>query len=327
MPETMTQHDLTFPAVPGIELLPATEETAPETAPAISMIPVALIRAGNNDRKHFDPVALAELADSIRASGLLQPPTVRQMPGGWYRIVCGERRFRACTQILAWETVPVIVRDMTDLEESLAMLAENTGRRDLDPMEEARGYQERIDQFGLTEREIADAAGVSVSLVQRRLKLLGLRDDLQHLVRTKNLTLGMAEIIAGAGLDGNFQMLAFNLLKENPRPSPDWLRGECSKLLSKQSQSSMFDAPLFASLACAVIEETKIAIAAPPPPHPRHNKPVINAKGAANYFRALVKFWLDAGNAWDARADLPKHKERAEECRAAAAAVAQVITK
>ena len=105
----------------------------------IANIPVSSIAAGNNDRKEFDPVKLEELAASIAAHGLAQPITVRPLSGliPGFEIVAGERRFRAISRVLQWDTIPAIVRDLDDEAASAIMLAENTGRADLNPIEEA----------------------------------------------------------------------------------------------------------------------------------------------------------------------------------------------
>ena len=113
----------------------------------LTAIPIDSIRRGDNDRQAFDQVALEELSESIRAHGLVQPITIRPMPDGHYQIVAGERRWRAC-KLLTWHEIPAIVRDLDDEAASAIMLAENIGRKDLNPIEEANAYHRRMDQFG-----------------------------------------------------------------------------------------------------------------------------------------------------------------------------------
>lgn len=174
----------------------------------IRNIQVTQIVAGNNDRKEFHPQKLRELADSIETNGLAQPPTLRPLNGA-YQIVAGERRVRAMRDILGWERVPAIIRELDDETASAIMLVENTGRADLNPIEEALGYQERIERFGWTIAKIAQVAGVSVDKIHRRLRLLKLTPDIQHLVKSGQLPLGHAEMIYE--LDANRQRIALRI--------------------------------------------------------------------------------------------------------------------
>jgi len=184
--------------------------SAPTTTTQITHIPVAAIVAGNNDRQHFDANALSELARSIREHGLAQPPTLRPVPGG-YEIVAGERRVRAMRDILGWQTIPAIVREMDDEQAAAIMLAENTSRADLNPVEEARAYRARLDRFGWEIERVAEVAGVSRQRVQDRLALLSLADDIQHYVRTGNFPVRHATLLADKGLDANRQRIALRL--------------------------------------------------------------------------------------------------------------------
>ncbi|MGB7206087.1 MAG: ParB/RepB/Spo0J family partition protein [Anderseniella sp.] len=153
-----------------------------------------LIHAEGNDRKEFDPAGLQELAKSIATNGLAQPPTVRPLKDGTYGIVAGERRTRAML-LLGWAEMPVIVRDLTDEEASAIMLAENTSRADLLPIEEAAAYQRRIDEFKWSFATIAEKAGVSVAVVKSRIALLKLAPALHTLVNQGVLPLSHAELL------------------------------------------------------------------------------------------------------------------------------------
>jgi ParB family transcriptional regulator, chromosome partitioning protein len=151
----------------------------------LTSVAAQLIRPGDNDRTEFAPQELQELATNITVNGLAQPITIRpvepDLAGTCYEIVCGERRFRACTQLLGWDTVPVIIRPLSDLQASAIMLAENMARVDLDPISEGRSYHKRIVEHSLTPAEVAEMAGVPVSRVKARIRTLeGLSDNAQQ---------------------------------------------------------------------------------------------------------------------------------------------------
>ena len=207
----------------------------------IANIPVSSIAAGNNDRKEFDQVKLEELAASIAAHGLAQPITIRPLSGliPGFEIVAGERRFRAISRVLQWDTIPAIVRDLDDEAASAIMLAENTGRADLNPIEEAQAYQSRIERFDWTPEQIADIAGVSAELVKRRVSLLSLVPDIQHMISFGHLPIGHAE--AMTRLDRNRQLLAIRVLREKENVPLRVFRQIVNQLLEEQSQDALFD--------------------------------------------------------------------------------------
>jgi ParB/RepB/Spo0J family partition protein len=150
---------------------------------------------GANHRQHFDPIALKELADSIREHGLAQPITVRPLPTGGYQIVAGERRYRAMSHILQWERIPCLVKEMSDEQAEVIMGIENLQREDLLPMEEAEIYKRQVDK-GKSAREIAKTFGVSDTKVRSRLALLDLLPEFQRLVNQGALPLAHAERMA-----------------------------------------------------------------------------------------------------------------------------------
>lgn len=157
-------------------------------------IPVQQIRPNPlQPRTDFSDEELQELEASIRASGLLQPISVRTRPGG-YELIAGERRFRAVKR-LGWATVPAVVRDIDDVALLTLTLIENLQREDLNPMDEAHGYQRLAQEFGLSQQQIADAVGKDRSTVANLLRLLGLPDDVQHLVRDGRLSVGHARAL------------------------------------------------------------------------------------------------------------------------------------
>jgi len=153
--------------------------------------------SGRNPRKTFDEAELAELANSIRTKGLVQPIIARPDPGrGGYEIVAGERRWRAA-QRASLHTVAVIVRDLSDLEVAEFALIENVQRADLNAIEEATGYQELIEKFSYTQERLAEAIGKSRSHLANMLRLLKLPARVQVLVREGKLSPGAARAIVG----------------------------------------------------------------------------------------------------------------------------------
>lgn len=145
-------------------------------------------------RKEFDSGALSELAESIAQHGVLQPLLLRPMVSGGYRIVAGERRWRA-SRMAGLQEVPAVVREMTDGEEMLFALIENLQREDLSPLEEAKGYQQLIDTQNMTQEEAAKAVGKSRPAVANALRLLNLPEDIQEMVERGELSAGHARTL------------------------------------------------------------------------------------------------------------------------------------
>lgn len=173
---------------------PSTPEQA--DSPGFRTIPVAAIVTNPlQPRKDFHEVELAELRSSIRANGLLQPLLVRPRDTG-FELVAGERRLRA-VQSLGWREVPVHVREMDDQTVLTLALIENLQRSDLNPIEEAEGYQELIDRFTLTQQQVADSVGRERSTVANMLRLLALPDTVRKMVRGGDLSLGHARALLG----------------------------------------------------------------------------------------------------------------------------------
>ena len=140
-------------------------------------------------RKIFEEQALAELSASIKEHGVLQPLLVRPMADGSYRLVAGERRYRAARMAGVTE-VPVTIREMTDEEESIFALIENLHREDLNAIEEAQGIKTLIDTFGFTQEEAAQKVGKSRTAVTNSLRLLNLPEDISNLVRDGKISMG-----------------------------------------------------------------------------------------------------------------------------------------
>jgi ParB family chromosome partitioning protein len=145
-------------------------------------------------RRSFTEPELAELESSIRASGLLQPIVVRETGSGKWELVAGERRLRAVTR-LGWTEVPAVVRDFDDRAMLTLALVENLQRADLNPLEEADGYQRLIDEFGLTQLQVAEAVGKDRTTVTNLLRVLSLPAAVRQLVESRHITAGHARAL------------------------------------------------------------------------------------------------------------------------------------
>lgn len=164
-------------------------------AAAPSRLPVDRISRGRfQPRIHFDETALQELADSIRAQGLVQPVVVRPNGQGEYELIAGERRWRA-VQLLGLADIPAIVKDIDDAAAAAIALIENIQREDLNPLEEARALERLQQEFELTHQQIADAVGRSRASVSNLLRLLDLDRDVKKLVEQGHLEMGHARAL------------------------------------------------------------------------------------------------------------------------------------
>lgn len=164
----------------------------PADAGEVRRIPVRAVAPNPlQPRQEFAEAELLELASSIRENGLLQPLVVRPSPGaeGRYELVAGERRFRSI-QHLGWEDVPVLVRDVDDEALLVLALVENLQREQLNPLEEAEGYQALAERFELTQEEIARAVGKERSTVANCLRLLKLPVSIRRMLRDGVLAMG-----------------------------------------------------------------------------------------------------------------------------------------
>jgi len=147
-------------------------------------------------RSRFDENGLAELAASVKQSGLLQPVLVRRVEGGRFQIVAGERRWRAA-RMAGLEAVPAIVREVSDAEALELALIENLQREDLDPLERAAAYQQLIDKAGLTIEQVAQRLGQSRANVSNYLRLLKLGDEIREMISAGQLGMGQARALLG----------------------------------------------------------------------------------------------------------------------------------
>ncbi len=162
----------------------------------VLQVPIESIRRdAAQPRKHFDEQALRELADSIRAQGILQPVLVRK-EGDGYCLIAGERRWRAA-QLAGLQEIPAIVRDVSEPQAFELALVENLQRSDLNPIEEAEGYRRLVDEFGLTQEQVSQRVGKERSSVANALRLLGLPDPVKQMVAEGVLNMGHARALLG----------------------------------------------------------------------------------------------------------------------------------
>ncbi len=186
---------------------------APDSVDCV-YLPIAKVEpAADQPRKYFDPESLAELAESIREHGIIQPLTVRKLPSGSYQIIGGERRWRAARQAGLTE-VPVRILDADDRERMELALIENLQREDLNPVEEAEGYRSLMALFGLTQEEAAARVGRSRPTVTNALRLLALPEPVLELLRQGAISTGHARALLPLKDAATIQAAAEQIQKE-----------------------------------------------------------------------------------------------------------------
>lgn len=205
----------------------ATKSTVPEVAPGstpnqshptekggVEKVLISRIQPCSfQPRKMFTEESLAELADSIREQGIIQPLLVRSR-GSQYELIAGERRWRAAQRAGLTE-VPVLVRDADDREVLELALIENLQRENLNPLEEAQGYSQLVSQFGLTQEETAVRVGKNRSVVANSLRLLRLPAEVQNFLRDGRMTVGHAKAILGLPRADDQLMAAQKILRSS----------------------------------------------------------------------------------------------------------------
>ena len=158
-------------------------------------LPISQVEPGlNQPRKRFDPESLTDLAESIRIHGIIQPLTVRRLASGYYQIIAGERRWRAA-KLAGLTEVPAVIIEADDRKVMELGLIENLQREDLNPIEEANGYKVLLDEYGLTQEEVAQRVGKSRPAVANALRLLALPDPVHLLLEEGKLSAGHARAI------------------------------------------------------------------------------------------------------------------------------------
>jgi ParB family transcriptional regulator, chromosome partitioning protein len=174
---------------------PQPQAPAPRTSSDLQSVRLSDIAPNRfQPRRTFTEPELAELEASIRASGLLQPIVVRKRADGGWELVAGERRLRAVTR-LGWTEVPAVVRDFDDRAMLTLALVENLQRADLNPLEEAEGYQRLIDEFGLTQQQVAEAVGKDRTTITNLLRVLSLPSAVRQLVELGHISAGHARAL------------------------------------------------------------------------------------------------------------------------------------
>ena len=161
-------------------------------------LPISEVQPGlKQPRKRFDDETLADLAESIRTHGIIQPLTVRRLSSGYYQIIAGERRWRAA-KLAGLREVPAVIIEADDRTVMELGLIENLQREDLNPIEEAGGYQTLMQEYGLTQEEVSQRVGKSRSAVANALRLLALPDAVHLLLEEGRLSAGHARAILAA---------------------------------------------------------------------------------------------------------------------------------
>lgn len=178
----------------GLNALLGDPDLQPQGEGSVSL-PISQVEPGlNQPRKRFDQESLADLADSIRIHGIIQPLTVRRLASGYYQIIAGERRWRAAKAAGLTE-VPAVIIEADDRKVMELGLIENLQREDLNPAEEARGYQVLMEDYGLTQEQVAQRMGKSRPAITNTLRLLALPEDLLKLVEEGQLSAGHARAL------------------------------------------------------------------------------------------------------------------------------------
>ena len=189
--------------------------TAAEQAGGLAEIPIAEIRPNpQQPRQHFDEETLAALADSIREVGILQPVLVRAAENGGYELIAGERRWRAARRV-GLQTVPAMVRVADDAAMLQHAIVENIQREELNPLEEAAGYQQLIEDFSMTHDEVATRVGKSRATITNTLRLLQLPPSIQRCLKDGTIRMGHARALLGTPDRAFQELLAKRIVAED----------------------------------------------------------------------------------------------------------------
>jgi len=192
----------------GLDMLLSSSSKDINKDSILKKLPVEKIQKGEyQPRTNIDPDALQDLAESIKAQGLVQPVVVRRLSAGGYELIAGERRWRA-SQIAGLHEIPAIIREIPDQAAAAMSLIENIQREDLNPLEEAVAMSRLIAEFGLTHQQTAESVGRSRTAVTNLLRLIELEDDTKELLDTRQLDMGHARALLA--LKGNEQVTTAN---------------------------------------------------------------------------------------------------------------------
>ena len=213
----------------GLGALLGESAMQPSTQQSPLLLPLQKIEPNRlQPRKSFNEEELAALADSIRQHGVIQPLTVRLLDTGYYQIIAGERRWRAA-RMAGLREVPVVIIEADDKKAMELALIENLQRADLTPIEEARGYQQLIGEYGLTQEQVADRVSKSRPAVANAMRLLSLPDELLSMVESGKLTAGHARALLS--IKDERQQLAVARKVVNLQLSVRQTEAMCKKLL------------------------------------------------------------------------------------------------
>ncbi len=198
----------------GLGALYNTDEAIDSVSEQVLELKVSQIEPNKSQpRTEFDRDKLEILADSIKKYGVLQPIVVKKLDNGFYKIIAGERRWRA-SKLAGIDKIPVVVRDYDDKETMEIALVENLQREDLNPFEEARGYRELMDLFSMTQEQVAQRVGKSRSAVANSIRLLSLCDEIKSFVLKKELTVGHVRALLATDNEGVQLMAARRIVEE-----------------------------------------------------------------------------------------------------------------
>ena len=218
----------------GLGALLGESAMQPSTQQSPLLLPLQKIEPNRlQPRKSFNEEELASLADSIRQHGVIQPLTVRLLDTGYYQIIAGERRWRAA-RMAGLREVPVVIIEADDKKAMELALIENLQRADLTPIEEARGYQQLIGEYGLTQEQVADRVSKSRPAVANAMRLLSLPDELLSMVESGKLTAGHARALLS--IKDERQQLAVAQKVVNLQLSVRQTEAMCKKLLKAEQK-------------------------------------------------------------------------------------------
>ena len=218
----------------GLGALLGESAMQPSTQQSPLLLPLQKIEPNRlQPRKSFNEEELAALADSIRQHGVIQPLTVRLLDTGYYQIIAGERRWRAA-RMAGLREVPVVIIEADDKKAMELALIENLQRTDLTPIEEARGYQQLIGEYGLTQEQVADRVSKSRPAVANAMRLLSLPDELLSMVESGKLTAGHARALLS--IKDERQQLAVARKVVNLQLSVRQTEAMCKKLLKAEQK-------------------------------------------------------------------------------------------
>ena len=197
----------------GLGALMGDAALQPETSGSLSL-PISQVQPGlNQPRKRFDDEALQDLADSIRIHGVIQPLTVRRLSSGYYQIIAGERRWRA-SKLAGLTEVPAVIIEADEQKVMELGLIENLQREDLNPVEEAKGYEVLMKEHGLTQEEVAQRVGKSRPAIANAVRLLALPDPVLQLLEEGRLSAGHARALLALSSKSDQRQLAQQVIDQ-----------------------------------------------------------------------------------------------------------------